>query len=50
MFMGEIEQLSISVPGLQRDLRVRSMKRTPIDVTDVRLAVDPRQVLIFTQD
>jgi len=50
MFMGEIEQLSISVPGLQRDLRVRSMKRTPIDVTDVRFAVDPQHVLIFTQD
>lgn len=50
MFMGEIEQLSISVPGLQRDLRVRSMKRTPIDVKDVHLSVDPKHVLIFTRD
>ncbi len=49
MFMGEIEQLSVSVAGLSADLRVRSMKRTPIDVKDVHLSIDPGRVLIFTK-
>lgn len=50
VFMGEIEQLSIRVPGLADDLRVRSMKRAPAGLKDVRLSVDPSRVLIFTQD
>lgn len=50
VFMGEIEQLSVSVPGLDSDIRVRSMKRAPVGLENVRLSVDPNRVLIFTQD
>ncbi|KXG84766.1 ABC transporter ATP-binding protein [Agrobacterium bohemicum] len=50
MFMGEIEQVSVSVVGLAQDLRVRSMRRSSADMQDVRLLVAPDRVLIFTLD
>ncbi|MDS7596066.1 ABC transporter ATP-binding protein [Agrobacterium tumefaciens] len=49
VFLGEIEQLGISVPGLAHDLRVRTMQRMPAKTTAVRVDIDPRGVLVFTQ-
>jgi iron(III) transport system ATP-binding protein len=48
VFLGEIEQLGIAVPGLPSDLRVRTMQRTPARTTAVRFGIDPKGVLIFT--
>ncbi|NWJ24706.1 ABC transporter ATP-binding protein [Rhizobium sp. RM] len=48
VFLGEIEQLGIAVPGLAHDLRVRTMRRTPAKTTAVRFGIDPSGVLIFT--
>ncbi|SCY81730.1 ABC transporter ATP-binding protein [Rhizobium sp. NFACC06-2] len=48
VFLGEIEQLGIAVPGLSADLRVRTMQRTPARTTAVRFGIDPKGVLIFT--
>jgi len=48
VFLGEIEQLGIAVPGLPADLRVRTMQRTPTKTTAVRFGIDPKGVLIFT--
>ncbi len=48
-FMGEIEQLTITVPGLAEDVRVRSMRRAPSGIDNVLLSVDNKGVLVFTQ-
>lgn len=48
VFMGEIEQLSVSVAGLAEDLRVRSMKRVPANLQDVDISIAPDSVLTFT--
>ncbi|MDO3440804.1 ABC transporter ATP-binding protein [Agrobacterium sp. V1] len=48
VFLGEIEQLGIAVPGLPGDLRVRTMQRTPAKTKAVRFGIDPKGVLIFT--
>ena len=48
VFLGEIEQLGIAVPGLPADLRVRTMQRTPARTKTVRFGIDPKGVLIFT--
>ncbi|GAK70366.1 putative iron ABC transporter ATP-binding protein [Agrobacterium rubi TR3 = NBRC 13261] len=50
VFMGEIEQVAVSVDGLAQDLRVRSMRRTPVDVETVNLSVARDTVLTFTPD
>ena len=50
VFMGEIEQVAVSVDGLAQDLRVRSMQRTPADVEIVTLSVARETVLTFTPD
>lgn len=48
VFLGEIEQVSVSVEGLGHELRVRSMQRTPLDVETVKLSVADETVLTFT--
>ncbi len=48
VFLGEIEQLGIAVPGLSADLRVRTMQRVPARIKAVRLGIDPDGVLVFT--
>jgi iron(III) transport system ATP-binding protein len=50
VFMGEIEQVSVRVAGLDQDLRVRSMRRSAPELTDVRLSIAPDNVLTFTID
>ncbi|MBN7807638.1 ABC transporter ATP-binding protein [Agrobacterium rosae] len=50
VFMGEIEQVSVSVGGLAQDLRVRSMRRSPVDVQDVGISIAKDSVLMFTSD
>ncbi|SCX20663.1 Fe(3+) ions import ATP-binding protein FbpC [Agrobacterium sp. DSM 25558] len=50
VFMGEIEQVSVSVGGLAQDLRVRSMRRSPVDVRDVSISIAKDSVLMFTSD
>ncbi len=50
VFMGEIEQVSVRVAGLDQDLRVRSMRRSAPELTDVRLSIVPDNVLTFTID
>lgn len=48
VFLGEIEQLGIAVPGLPADLRVRTMQRTAAKTSAVRFGIDPKGVLVFT--
>jgi len=48
VFLGEIEQLGIAVPGLPADLRVRTMQRTAAKTRAIRFGIDPKGVLIFT--
>ena len=48
VFLGEIEQVSVSVAGLDHELRVRSMQRTPVDIETVKLSVASETVLAFT--
>ncbi|MET0172388.1 MAG: ABC transporter ATP-binding protein [Agrobacterium vaccinii] len=48
VFMGEIEQVSVNVDGLAQDLRVRSMRRSPVNVDTVRLSIEKESVLMFT--
>ena len=48
VFLGEIEQLGIAVPGLPADLRVRPMRRTAAKTRAIRFGIDPKGVLIFT--
>ena len=50
VFLGEIEQVSVSVPGLAHELRVRSMGRSPAEMQNVGLSVAPASVLVFTAD
>ena len=50
VFLGEMEQLAISVPGLSQHLHARSMKRAPMDDGPVHLSIDPNGILVFTQD
>lgn len=50
VFLGEIEQLAISVPGLHQHLHTRSMTRAPKGDAPVHLSINPNGVLVFTQD
>lgn len=50
VFMGEIEQVSVSVDGLAQDLRVRSMGRVPANLRDVGISIAADSVLTFTAD
>lgn len=50
VFMGEIEQVSVRVDGLAGELKVRSMRRSPTNVENVRLSIERDSVLMFTLD
>lgn len=50
VFMGEIEQVSVSVDGLAQALRVRSMNRSPANADHVTLSIAKDSVLMFTAD
>jgi iron(III) transport system ATP-binding protein len=47
IFLGEIEQFGVSVPGVRDDVRIRSMQRTSFATPSVRLTVNPKGVLVF---
>ncbi|MCO4318360.1 ABC transporter ATP-binding protein [Phyllobacterium sp. 21LDTY02-6] len=50
LMMGEIEQLTVEVPGLAEPLRVRLMQRPPLDVARVAIRVRNEAVLSFPRD